>query len=141
MQKHILVVDDEPQIRELLGLYLSKNGYRISTAANSVETMESVQADPVDVIILDIGLAGEDGLGLLTRLKEANPHQRVIMLTGMGFVEDVIQESVAKGADGYVNKALPLTELLMAIDRVLNETSDPGHRQDEGESGLCERAA
>ena len=70
-------------------------------------------------MVLDIGLADEDGLGLLSAIKARNPNIQVVMLTGMGFVEDLLQEAHAKGADGYVSKLLPLDELLLAIQRVL----------------------
>ena len=69
--------------------------------------------------LLDISLADEDGLKLLEQLKKNQPSLRVIMLTGMGFVEDLLQEAQQKGADGYVSKVLPLDELLLAIQRIL----------------------
>src|SRR5437870_860161 len=100
--QHILVVDDEPQIRELLCIYLMKQGYKVSTAAGSVETLQVVRSSPVDLVVLDIGLADEDGLKLLAQLKSEFPELRVVMLTGMGFVEDLLQEAHQKGADGYV---------------------------------------
>src|SRR6185295_12239186 len=118
MSQHILVVDDEMQIRELLSVYLQRQGYVVVTAATSVETMQALAEYPVDLVVLDIGLANEDGLGLLTQIKAAYPEVRVVMLTGMGFVEDLLQEAQQKGADGYVSKVLPLDELLMAIQRV-----------------------
>jgi DNA-binding response OmpR family regulator len=71
---------------------------------------------------LDIGLGGEDGLSLLAQIKASHPESKVIMLTGMGFVEDLLQEAHQKGADGYVSKVLPLDELLLTIQRVLRAT-------------------
>jgi CheY-like chemotaxis protein len=71
----------------------------------------------VDLVVLDIGLANEDGLKLLSQIKKDHPNLPVVMLTGMGFVEDLLQEAHQKGADGYVSKVLPLDELLMAIQR------------------------
>ncbi len=118
MNQHILVVDDEAQIRELLSVYLKRQGYAVVTAATSAETMGALSQNPVDLVVLDIGLANEDGLRLLTEIKTAHPNVRVVMLTGMGFVEDLLQEAQQKGADGYVSKVLPLDELLMAIQRV-----------------------
>jgi two-component system OmpR family response regulator len=117
MKQHILVVDDESQIRELLSLYLHKQGYEVSTASSSAETLSCLAANPIDLVVLDIGLAQEDGLRLLEHLKASHPDVRVIMLTGMGFVEDLLQEAHDKGADGYVSKVLPLDELLIAIER------------------------
>jgi DNA-binding response OmpR family regulator len=117
MKQNILVVDDEAQIRDLLSIYLRKQGYQVSTASTSVETLAFLGSNPVDLIVLDIGLAEEDGLSLLQHLKSSHPDVRVIMLTGMGFVEDLLQEAHDKGADGYVSKVLPLDELLIAIER------------------------
>jgi DNA-binding response OmpR family regulator len=125
MKQHILVVDDEPQIRELLSLYLQKQGYDVSTASSSAETLACLSGQPVNLVVLDIGLAQEDGLRLLEHLKASHPEVRVIMLTGMGFVEDLLQEAHDKGADGYVSKVLPLDELLIAIERVSHGTTAP----------------
>ena len=119
MKQHILVVDDESQIRELLSLYLSRQGYLVSTAATSAETLNILRGSQVHLVVLDIGLADEDGLKVLAALKAAHPDVRVIMLTGMGFVEDLLQEAHQQGADGYVSKVLPLEELLLAIQGTL----------------------
>jgi DNA-binding response OmpR family regulator len=121
--KDILVVDDEPQIRELLSIYLRKQGYDVLTASSSAETLSCLAAHPVELVVLDIGLAQEDGLRLLEHLKTSHPKVRVIMLTGMGFVEDLLQEAHDKGADGYVSKVLPLDELLIAIERAYKPAS------------------
>src|SRR5438874_316248 len=110
MSRHILVVDDESQIRELLAVYLTRQGFRVSTAASSAETMRLVNQGPVDLVVLDIGLAEEDGLQLLSTIKAQHPELRVVMLTGMGFVEELLQEANQNGADGYVSKVLPLDE-------------------------------
>lgn len=119
MSQHILVVDDEPQIRDLLSVYLMRRGYKVFTAAGSTETQAILKEYPVDLVVLDIGLAEEDGLKLLERLKRERPGILVVMLTGMGFVEDLLQEAHQKGADGYVSKVLPLDELLLVIQRTL----------------------
>lgn len=120
MKQHILVVDDEEQVRELLTLYFRKNDYEVTTAATSADTLRSVQEKKPDLIVLDIGLDEEDGLRVLATLKRSHPEIKVIMLTGMGFVEDLLQEAQQKGADGYVSKVLPLDELLTTVRRVLN---------------------
>ena len=119
MKQRILVVDDEPQIREMLSMYFTRHGYEAPTAGDSAETLRIVKESPVDVVVLDISLADEDGLKLLEQLKKSEPSLRVIMLTGMGFVEDLLQEAQQKGADGYVSKVMPLDELLLAIQRIL----------------------
>lgn len=119
MKQHLLVVDDEPQIRDLLTLYFTKQGYRVSARPSSSEALQVMAQEPVDLIVLDIGLAQEDGLKALEKFKALHPTVKVVMLTGMGFVEDLLHESQQKGADGYVSKVLPLDELLTAIQRIL----------------------
>jgi DNA-binding NtrC family response regulator len=119
MKQRILVVDDESQIREMLSVYFDNHGYSATTASNSKETLRAVSKSDFDVVVLDIGLADEDGLKLLEKLKAEHPALKVIMLTGMGFVEDLLQEAQQKGADGYVSKVLPLDELLGAIQRIM----------------------
>ena len=117
MSQRILVVDDEPQIRDLLSVYLIRQGFDVVTAASSQETLEILGKNTIDMVVLDIGLADEDGLKLLEEIKKGRPNVRVVMLTGMGFVEDLLQEAHQKGADGYVSKIVPLDELLTAIKR------------------------
>src|SRR5258705_4482219 len=117
MKQHILIVDDEEQMRDLLSLYLIKHGYEVSKAGTSTETLQIVEQKQVNLVVLDIGLAGEDGLKLLSAIKSRRPETQVVMLTGMGFVEDLLQEAHQKGADGYVSKGLPMDELLLALRR------------------------
>lgn len=119
MKQRILVVDDEAEIREMLSVYFNRHGFETATAEDSAQTLRIVSESRVDVVILDIGLANEDGLKLLERLKKDRPGLHVIMLTGMGFLEDLLQEAQQKGADGYVSKVLPLDELLEAVQRII----------------------
>jgi DNA-binding response OmpR family regulator len=120
MSQHILVVDDEAPVRDVLKSFLVQQGYRVSVASSSEETLAILKRTPVDLVVLDIGLAEEDGLTVLAALKAAHPQVRVVMLTGMGFVVEFLKEAQDKGADGYVSKVLPMDELLMAIRRSLN---------------------
>jgi DNA-binding response OmpR family regulator len=119
MKRCILVVDDEVQIQSLLTTYFSKQGFEVSRAATSAETLRTAKEVPIDLVVLDIDLGQDDGMQLLATLKKTYPKTKVIMLTGMGFVEGLLQEAQAKGADGYVSKSLPLNELLAAVHRVL----------------------
>jgi DNA-binding response OmpR family regulator len=117
---HILVVDDESQVRDLLALFFRKRRFKVTTASSSTETLQAAEADKPDLVVLDIGLDQEDGLKLLDALKTRWPAIKVVMLTGMGYVDDLLQEAQQKGADGYVSKVLPLDELLTTVQRVLN---------------------
>lgn len=120
MKQHILVVDDEKPVRDLIELYLRRHDYEVSVAHSSAEALALLERQRVDLVVLDIGLADEDGLQVLTELKARHPNTRVVMLTGMGFVEDLLEEAQRKGADGYVSKVLPLDELALAIRRTLS---------------------
>ena len=122
MKQRILIVDDEPQMRELLSMYLTQKGFQANAAATSEEALRKVREKPVDCAVVDINLGGEDGLQLLANLKTLNPKLRVIMLTGMGFVEDLLQEAQQKGADGYVSKVLPLDELVLTVQKALGSS-------------------
>jgi DNA-binding response OmpR family regulator len=119
MKQHILVVDDEPPIRELLASYFKKHGYDVTTAADAVETMRLADEVPLHLVILDVLLPDSDGLEILEQLKAAHPNLPIIIMTGIGFDEELLQESIQKGASGYVSKTLPLDQLLMEVHRTL----------------------
>jgi len=119
MKLHILVVDDEEPIRELLATYFTKRGYQVSTCPNAAETLKAVDELHLDLVILDLALSDDDGLDILERIKKTNAGLPVIILTGMGFDEEILQESKRRGADGYVSKTLPLEQLYMEVRRVL----------------------
>jgi DNA-binding NtrC family response regulator len=119
MNEHILVVDDEAPIRDLLSTFFRKRGYRVSTAATADEAQGAVADPSLNLVILDIALAEADGLELLARLKSSHPKLPIIILTGMGFDDELLQEALQKGASGYVSKTLPLEQLLMEVHRTL----------------------
>jgi len=116
-----LVVDDEAPIRELLSSYFQKRGYTVSAAANGSEAIRILDELSIDVMILDIALADADGLELLESIKMDHPKLPVIILTGMGFDDELLKEALEKKASGYVSKTLPLDQLLMEVRRVSNQ--------------------
>lgn len=120
MKEHILVVDDEEPIRELLGEFFRKRGYQVTTAATAEEASRLSDEVHPDVVILDIDLQGVDGFEVLQTIKVTHPNLPVIMLTGMGFDDELLQEALQRGAAGYVSKTLSLEQLLMEIHRTLN---------------------
>jgi DNA-binding NtrC family response regulator len=120
MKQHILVVDDEPAIRDLLSSYFRKHGYEISAASTAEETLRLTNEVPLQLVILDVLLPDSDGLEILEQLKAAHPNLPVIIMTGIGFDEELLQEAIQKGASGYVSKTLPLDQLLMEVHRTLN---------------------
>ncbi len=118
MQKRILVVDDESTISELISTYFSRNGFVVQTASNYKEALRLIESENFDLVISDIALAENDGLELLGVIKSARPKLPVIMMTGMGYDEELVEEARRKGADGYVSKKLPLSQLMMEVLRI-----------------------
>ena len=120
MKQHILVVDDEAPIRDLLSAYFKKHGYQVSTAGTAAEACRMVDEQSVNAVVLDVLLPDTDGLEALAMMKASHPKLPVIIMTGIGFDEELLQEAMQKGASGYVSKTLPLDQLLMEVHRTLN---------------------
>jgi DNA-binding NtrC family response regulator len=119
MKKNILVVDDEEAICNLLTAYLKAKGYHVAAAGTAKEALRLVDEVPFHLVVLDVVLADADGLEVLSRLKLAHPNLQVIMLTGIGYQEELLEEARQKGASGWVSKALPIDQLISEIHRVL----------------------
>ncbi|HQD83175.1 MAG TPA: response regulator, partial [Quisquiliibacterium sp.] len=116
--KHLLVVDDDPKLRELLRRYLTENQLEVTLAGDAPTMNRLMQRQPFDLIILDLMLPGEDGLSILRRLRGANDTTPVIMLTAKGDDVDRIV-GLEMGADDYVSKPFHPRELLARIHAVL----------------------
>ena len=119
---HILVVDDEAKLRELLKKYLSREGFKV-TVVEDGQTMDQFLIDnKVDLIILDLMLPGEDGLSITRRLRGINENQPIIMLSARGDEVDRIV-GLEVGADDYLAKPFSPRELLARIRSVLRRSS------------------
>jgi DNA-binding response OmpR family regulator len=120
-EQRILVVDDDADIVALLTRYLSGHGFRVSGAGNGAELRAHVEGIGTDVILLDLGLPDEDGLGLL-RYLQATWSGPVIVVSGRGEpVERVV--GLELGADDFISKPFDLRELLARIRSVLRRTA------------------
>jgi len=125
----ILVVDDEPEIAELLRRYLSLQGYAVSTADGGV-AMRRVMADAeIDLVLLDLGLPGEDGLALMRSLRESSS-VAIIVVTGRGEPVDRIV-GLEVGADDYVTKPFDVRELAARVRSVLRRTKEAAAKSQE----------
>jgi two-component system OmpR family response regulator len=121
---HILIVDDDREIRDLLSRFLAKHGYRVSTAADGRAMHRALADAAVDLVILDVMLPGEDGLSLCRGLR-AGSSVPIVMLTAVG--EDVDRiVGLEMGADDYVAKPFNPRELLARIRAVLRRTGGAG---------------
>jgi DNA-binding NtrC family response regulator len=120
MKQHILVVDDEGAVRDLLEAFFRKNGYDVTKAGGTRETLALLEEVTFNLVLLDVLLGDEsDGMDLLGRIKDMFPKLPVIIMTGLGLDEELLQEALQKGASGYVSKTLPLDQLLMEVHRTL----------------------
>lgn len=121
---HILIVDDDREIRSLVAQFLKKHGYRVTPAADGREMMHLMEKGRFDLIVLDLMLPGEDGLSLCRRVR-AESSMPIIMLTAMGEEMDRII-GLEMGADDYLPKPFNPRELLARIKAVLRRAADRG---------------
>jgi two-component system OmpR family response regulator len=119
-QAHILVVDDDPQIRELLQEYLAENALRVSVALNGAQMSQILADEVIDLVILDLRLAGEDGMTIARMLRDQSAIP-IVMLTGVRDEADRVM-GLELGADDYLTKPFSPRELLARIRTVLRRT-------------------
>lgn len=117
---HILVVDDDREIRTLLGEYLQKNGYRVSAVGDGKAMLRALEHGRVDLIVLDLMLPGDDGLKLCRELR-THSDVPVLMLTALGEEIDRVL-GLEVGADDYLPKPFSPRELLGRIKAILRRT-------------------
>ena len=121
-EPHVLIVDDERDILDPLAAYVSKNGFRVSKAADARAARDILAAHAVDIALIDIMMPGEDGLAL-TGFIRATSKVPVILLTAKGEETDRIV-GLELGADDYVTKPFSPRELVARIKAVLRRTAD-----------------
>ncbi|ALV27965.1 response regulator [Pannonibacter sp. Q-1] len=114
---HILLVDDDSRIRDLLGRVLQENGYRVTTAANAAEARRCLSGLAFDLLILDIMMPGENGLDLAASLRADSPVP-ILMLTARAEAEDRIA-GLEAGVDDYLPKPFDPRELMLRIAAIL----------------------
>ena len=132
---HIAVLDDEAEITTLLANYLQGQGYRVSQTHNGTALLGLMAADPPQLVLLDLGLPGEDGFSIARQLRE---HWQcgLVIVTGRGdSIDKVVGLEV--GADDYVTKPFDLRELLARIKAVLRRTLDVQRRRGRGRAARC----
>ena len=120
---HILVVDDDDRLRELLRKYLSENGFMVVVAADAAEARAKLASISFDLMVLDIMMPGESGLALAASLRADNPVP-ILMLTAMGDIEDRIR-GLETGADDYLAKPFEPRELVLRINGILRRVPRP----------------
>ena len=114
----MLVVDDDPTVSDVVRRYLEQDGYRVRLAADGVQALAAVDAEPPDLVVLDLMLGGIDGLEVCRRLRAARPDLPVVMLTALGEEADRVV-GLEVGADDYVTKPFSPRELVLRVRSVL----------------------
>jgi len=114
---HILIVDDDTRLRELLNKFLSQNGFRVSTASNAAEARQRLSALDFDLIVLDVMMPGESGLDLAMQIRRIDDVP-ILMLTAMGEAKDRIA-GLETGVDDYLGKPYEPRELLLRLQNIL----------------------
>ena len=117
----ILVVDDEPTIREVIRRYLERDGFRVREAEDGFSALEAIQEEPPDLIVLDLMLPGIDGLTIARQLRQRRGLP-IIMLTARGETSDRIR-GLELGADDYVAKPFSPQEVVARVQAVLRRAS------------------
>ena len=120
---HILVVDDDDRIRELVKEYLEANNFLVTTAKDAYEAKKKIEIIRFDILILDIMMPGESGLSLTNQIKKSNSTP-IILLTAKGETKDRIK-GLELGADDYLGKPFEPKELLLRIKNILSKIQKP----------------
>ncbi|WP_029030534.1 response regulator [Salinarimonas rosea] len=132
--QHILVVDDDPGIRQMLTRYLADEGFRVSAAESGAAMWSVLEADPADLVLLDLVLPQDDGLILARELRQRSDIG-IIMVTGRGDLVDRVV-GLEVGADDYIAKPFHLREVLARIKTVLRRLAPRAAPPDTGHGVL-----
>ena len=126
MKAHILVVDDDPRITDLLRRILAYEGYTVAIARNGTEALDRTLEHPPDLIVLDIMLPGPDGLEVAQRLRAAGDTVPILMLTARDSVADRVK-GLETGADDYLVKPFAPEELVARVKALLRRNQEEQH--------------
>ncbi|GGT22593.1 DNA-binding response regulator [Nonomuraea spiralis] len=127
----VLVVDDEPNIRELLSEALELNGFAVRTAADGRQALREVARERPDIIVLDVMMPGMDGFAVARRIREAGDSPLVLFLTARDAVPDRIAGLTA-GGDDYVTKPFSLEEVVLRLRAIMRRMRPADEQVDDG---------
>ncbi len=134
-QPHILVVDDDTRLRELLSKYLSENGFRVTTAVDATDARASLDTLIFDLIVLDVMMPGENGFDFTASVREKS-RVPILLLTAMGESDDRVA-GLEQGADDYLTKPFEPRELVLRMRNLLRRAPPPPKPPDEVRMGAC----
>lgn len=123
----LLVVDDEPGIRQVLETTFTDGGLEVATASNGDKAIELLKEKPFDVVITDLKMPGRDGMAVLRAAKEANINASTIMITAYGTIETAV-EAMRLGAVDFIAKPFKLQEIELKVDKILRRRAESGEK-------------
>jgi len=138
MSARILIVDDEPTMRQLLRTHLKRQNYEIVEAAAAEEALSIVKENDLDLVITDVKLGGMTGVELLSEIKRIYPDLPVIVMTGMPEIQDAV-ESMKTGAVDYVSKPFRIEKLKTVITHALEHPDETNSKTNVPETTNCGR--
>ena len=138
-QPHILVVDDDDRLRDLLTRYLGENGFVVSAAGNAAEARSSLAGLQFDLLVLDVLMPGEKGVDLARSLRDEGSKVPILLLTALAETEDRIA-GLEAGVDDYLAKPFEPRELVLRIEAILRRYSE-APELDAGETGTSATVA
>lgn len=118
---HVLVVDDDEAVRDLIAAYLSENDMRVSVAANGKEMAEALKEQAIDLVVLDLRLPGEDGIDIARKIRESSTLP-IIVVSGRRDEADRVM-ALELGADDYLTKPFSSRELLARVRALLRRSA------------------
>jgi two-component system, OmpR family, phosphate regulon response regulator OmpR len=126
IEPHLLVVDDDPRLRELLRRYLSESGFRVTAAADAEEARGALASFAFDLVVLDVMMPGESGLDLTRALRAEGQPRRlpILLLTAKAEPEDRVN-GLEQGADDFLAKPFEPRELVLRIRNILERVAPP----------------
>jgi DNA-binding NtrC family response regulator len=135
---YIMLVDDEKDFVEMLGLRLKENGENVIPAYNGRECLETLEKKQIDVIILDVKMPGMDGIETLKQIKARHPLIEVILLTGHGTIQSAV-EGMKLGAFDFLLKPADFTELTEKLNKARARKKEQMERIQKAEAAMLLR--
>ena len=115
----MLIVDDDADILKVFKEIFELRGWKIFTAPIGTSALAIVETEKIDIVLLDIKLPGKSGIEVLKEIKEKKANLPVIIVTGLGYEDDLVEKALQEGASGYVSKGVSIQELIGVIQNVL----------------------
>jgi DNA-binding response OmpR family regulator len=131
---HVLVVEDDPVVRDVLLRYLSRDGISAEAVGDGLSALDAFAARRPDLVVLDLMLPKLDGFAVFERMRREDPGSAVLMLTARGSETDRVV-GLESGADDYVAKPFSPRELVARVRAILRRTADPGQGEAEHDVG------